>query len=77
MAEKKATFEDNLVELEKIVTELEQGDVPLEKALTQFQNGVKLSSKLQKTLENAEKTLTSVMNDSGEEIPFEQGSEND
>lgn len=37
------TFEDNLAQLEKIVAQLEQGDVPLEQALAQFKTGVQLS----------------------------------
>ena len=36
--------------LEAIVGKLEQGDVPLEEALAQFQKGVALSKKLQETL---------------------------
>ncbi|KLD58536.1 exodeoxyribonuclease VII small subunit [Lactiplantibacillus plantarum] len=52
------TFEQNLSQLETIVNQLEQGDVPLEQALDQFQKGVALSKQLQATLEGAEKTLT-------------------
>ncbi|WEV55922.1 exodeoxyribonuclease VII small subunit [Ligilactobacillus acidipiscis] len=69
---KEPTFEENLAELEKIVSKLEQGDVPLEEALDSFQKGVKLSKKLQGTLENAEKTLTKVIDENGEEQVFEQ-----
>ena len=47
MAEKKLTFEENLAQLEAIVNELETGDVPLEKAMTAFQKGVKLSQTLE------------------------------
>jgi exodeoxyribonuclease VII small subunit len=66
MAEEK-TFEENLQELQAVVSNLEQGDIPLEKALSEFQKGIKLSSELQETLKNAEKTLTKVMQDNGEE----------
>ncbi|KRN95273.1 exodeoxyribonuclease VII small subunit [Pediococcus stilesii] len=66
MAEEK-TFEENLQELQNVVSNLEQGDIPLEKALTEFQKGIKLSSELQETLKNAEKTLTKVMQDNGQE----------
>ncbi|KRL57333.1 exodeoxyribonuclease VII small subunit [Furfurilactobacillus rossiae] len=74
MAEEKKTqptFEENLTALQAIVTKLEQGDVPLETALTQFQQGVTLSKQLQDTLDNAEKTLTKMMNDNGQEVDFE------
>ena len=66
MAEEK-TFEENLQELQDVVNNLEQGDIPLEKALSEFQKGIQLSSQLQDTLKNAEKTLTKVMKDNGEE----------
>lgn len=68
-----ATFEESLAELEKIVTRLEQGDVPLEEALDVFQQGMVLSKQCKETLENAEKTLTKLMTDNNEEVPFEEG----
>ncbi|MFZ2353658.1 exodeoxyribonuclease VII small subunit [Paucilactobacillus nenjiangensis] len=70
MAEK-VSFEEQLEKLQTIVSQLEQGDVPLEKALTQFQDGVKLSKQLQDTLDNAEKTLTKLMDDNNQEINFD------
>ncbi|KRM86525.1 exodeoxyribonuclease VII small subunit [Liquorilactobacillus vini] len=76
MAEKQ-TFEDKLNELEKIVVELEKGQTPLEEALVQFQNGVKLSRQLQQQLENAEKTLTQVVDENGEQKDFERDHAND
>ncbi|MEN3245769.1 exodeoxyribonuclease VII small subunit [Fructilactobacillus sanfranciscensis] len=72
MAEKKVSFEENMTKLEQIVNELQSGDVPLEKALTEFQTGVKLSQEMQKTLENAENTLTKMVNPDGEEVPFKR-----
>ncbi|MFB9770576.1 exodeoxyribonuclease VII small subunit [Lactiplantibacillus modestisalitolerans] len=66
------TFEQNLNQLETIVNQLEQGDVPLEQALTQFQKGVALSKQLQATLEGAEKTLTKMMDETGNEVPLDQ-----
>lgn len=71
------TFEQNLSQLETIVNQLEQGDVPLEQALDQFQRGVALSKQLQATLEGAEKTLTKMMNENGDEVPFEQADANE
>ena len=65
--EKEKTFEENLQELQDVVNNLEQGDIPLEKALSEFQKGIQLSSQVQDTLKNAEKTLTKVMKDNGEE----------
>lgn len=71
MIENNLTFEQELQMLEAIVGKLEQGDVPLEEALAQFQKGVALSKKLQETLQNAEDTLTKVINEEGQEVVFE------
>lgn len=66
------TFEQNLEALNTIVTNLEQGDIPLEQALAEFQKGVTLSKTLQDTLTHAEKTLTKMMAENGTEVPFEE-----
>ena len=71
------TFEQNLSQLETIVNQLEQGDVPLEQALDQFQKGVALSKQLQATLEGAEKTLTKMMNENGDEVVLKELDESD
>lgn len=67
----KVSFEENMKNLEMIVSELEQGDIPLEKALSEFQKGIKLSSELQDTLKNAEKTLAKEITDDDKEVAFE------
>lgn len=66
------TFEESLEELEKIVTRLEQGDVPLEEALDAFQKGMNLSKQCKDTLSKAEKTLTKMMTEEDKEEPFEE-----
>lgn len=71
MSNKKKTFEENLQDLEAIVTKLENGDVPLEEAIAEFQKGMVLSKDLQKTLEDAEKTLVKVMQADGSEAEME------
>ena len=63
----KKTFED----LEAIVTKLETGDVALEDAIAEFQKGMALSKDLQKTLEDAEKTLVKVMQADGTETEMD------
>ncbi|WP_396163652.1 exodeoxyribonuclease VII small subunit [Carnobacterium sp.] len=64
-------FEEAMQQLEEIVTKLERGDVPLEEALDQFQKGVALSKVCKETLQNAEKTLTKIVDENGEETIFE------
>ncbi len=66
-----ASFEDNLGALEDIVKRLENGDVPLEEAIAEFQKGMKLSKALQQTLKEAEETLVKVMADDGSEQAFD------
>jgi exodeoxyribonuclease VII small subunit len=46
-------FETSLEELERIVRELERGDLPLEKSLELFEQGVKLSRACQERLNEA------------------------
>jgi exodeoxyribonuclease VII small subunit len=53
-AEPVAKFEVSLEELEKIVRELEAGDLPLERSLELFERGVGLSEQCRKQLEEAE-----------------------
>lgn len=67
----KKTFEENLQDLEAIVTKLETGDVALEDAIAEFQKGMALSKDLQKTLEDAEKTLVKVMQADGTETEMD------
>jgi exodeoxyribonuclease VII small subunit len=48
------TFEASLEELERIVRELEKGDLPLEQSLTLFESGMRLSAECKRQLEEAE-----------------------
>jgi len=49
-----AKFEESLQRLEAIVAELEKGEVPLDRALELFDEGMKLSGSCRKELEAAE-----------------------
>ena len=49
-----AKFEECLERLEKIVAELEKGDVSLDRALELFDEGMKLSGSCRKELDEAE-----------------------
>ncbi len=57
------TFEASLSELEKIVKQLEDGDLPLEESLLLFENGVKLSRECRERLTNAERRIEVLMKD--------------
>ena len=75
MAEKKATFEEQISQLQQIVSHLEQGNVPLEEALTQYKDGIELARALQKKLTSAEKTLGSLIDDEGNEKQYEKATD--
>ena len=53
----KMTFESSLKELERIVEQLEAGDLPLERSLELFEQGVQLSRDCQKRLDEAERKV--------------------
>jgi exodeoxyribonuclease VII small subunit len=61
--DKPKTFESSLEELEQIVRELEQGDLPLERSLALFEQGVKLSRECQERLNQAERRIEMLMRD--------------
>ncbi len=50
-------FEEGLAGLEKLVDELENGDLGLDEALKRFEKGVKLSAQLQAALEVAQRKV--------------------
>ncbi|CDE97183.1 exodeoxyribonuclease 7 small subunit [Clostridium sp. CAG:567] len=68
--EKKGSFEETIKELEKIATELENGDLSLEDSVSKFEEGMKLSKQCNDLLENAEKRITILLKD-GEETKEE------
>jgi exodeoxyribonuclease VII small subunit len=70
MEQNELSFEDAIKEIETIVQKLEQGDVPLEKAIEYFQEGIKLSQICKEKLTKVEKQMTSILNEQGEEAPY-------
>jgi exodeoxyribonuclease VII small subunit len=62
-------FEASLDELERIVKELEKGDLPLEKSLTLFEAGMRLSADCKRQLEEAETRVEILMKRGSEVVP--------
>ncbi len=56
-------FEAQLASLERIVRELERGDLPLEQSLELFEQGVKLSRECQERLNEAERRIEVLLKD--------------
>jgi exodeoxyribonuclease VII small subunit len=76
MAGKK--FEEAMERLEKIVQDLEEGELPLEESLKLFEEGIKLVKLCSGKLEEAEKKVTLLVRESGgkyTQVPFEPESE--
>ena len=61
--EQAKTFEASLEALERIVKELEQGDLPLEKSLELFEQGIGLSRQCQERLSQAERRIEVLLRD--------------
>ncbi|WP_105188114.1 MULTISPECIES: exodeoxyribonuclease VII small subunit [unclassified Pseudoalteromonas] len=64
MAQKKPenlTFEDAINELSQIVTEMEQGDMPLEHSLKQFERGISLANASAQKLDHAQQKVSMLM----------------
>ena len=61
--EQAKTFEASLEALERIVQELEQGDLPLEKSLELFEQGIGLSRQCQERLSQAERRIEVLLRD--------------
>jgi exodeoxyribonuclease VII small subunit len=62
-------FEACLEELEKVVRELESGELPLERALELFERGMGLSAACRKQLEDAETRVEILMKKGGKVQP--------
>lgn len=61
----KSSFECNMENLEKIVTELEKGDLNLDESISKFEEGIKISKECNKILEEAEKKITILLEKDG------------
>lgn len=66
-------FEKSLQQLEKIVSQMESGDLGLEESLAQFEKGIKLAKACQDTLANAEFKVEQLIEKNGlqQTVPLE------
>lgn len=72
--EDKPSFEDNLKALEKIATELEQGELSLDESVKKFEEGMKISKECYTYLDKTEKKITELVNNNGslEEVEYKR-----
>lgn len=66
-------FEKTLAELEKLVTNLEEGNLSLDESLSGFKHGIELTRQCQAVLDNAQQTVELLTNTQDEDSlkPFE------
>lgn len=76
-ADEALSFEAAMEKLEVIVSRLENGDVPLEQAIELFQEGMKLSHLCSSKLEQVERKIEMLVEESGTLVkkPFTVGSD--
>ena len=59
------TFEEAVVELEKLVQTLEDGDCSLDESMKMFEEGMALAKYCNEKLQNAEKRIVELVNENG------------
>jgi exodeoxyribonuclease VII small subunit len=64
-AKKTTNLEKSLADLEALVEELESGDLPLEKAMKKFEEGIKLTRGCQAALKDAEQKVEVLIKSAG------------
>lgn len=64
---RKFNLEKALADLEELVEELESGDLPLEKAMKKFEDGIKLTRGCQTALKDAEQKVEILLKSAGSE----------
>lgn len=71
--DKEQSFETSLSSLEQVVAQLESGELPLERALELFEEGVALARRCQSQLQDAERKVELLLRERGEikVVPFE------
>jgi exodeoxyribonuclease VII small subunit len=66
-ATKNLNLEKSLADLEALVEELESGDLPLDKAMKKFEEGIKLTRGCQAALKEAEQKVEILLKSAGGE----------
>lgn len=69
--EQELTFEENLEKLESIVKKLESGEVPLDNAIAEFTEAMKLAKLCDEKLKTAEEAITKLVNKDGTVTDFQ------
>lgn len=60
MPKTKMTFEENLIQLEEIISRLENGEANLDECIEIYEKGINLSKECMKMLDNAQQKVNMV-----------------
>ncbi len=75
MAKDEVKFEEKLEELEKMVSELESGNVDLDDAIDKYTKAMKLVKECDEKLKNAEEQVNKIVSENGELKDFVEEAE--
>ncbi len=65
-SKKRLNFEQNLEDLETLVSDMESGELSLEDSLAAFEKGIKLTRECQTALQKAEQKVQKLISENGE-----------
>ncbi|MBE6487284.1 MAG: exodeoxyribonuclease VII small subunit [Methanosphaera stadtmanae] len=65
------SFEESLEKLEEIVNKLENGDVPLDDAIDEFNQAMQLVKVCNQKLTQAEESIAKIVEENGELVDFD------
>ena len=68
MSEEKKSFEDRLQDVQEIISRIEEGKLPLEDSVKQFEEGMKTLSALEEELKDMNRRLTVLLDGREEEL---------
>ncbi|HUF71319.1 MAG TPA: exodeoxyribonuclease VII small subunit [Gammaproteobacteria bacterium] len=66
-----ARLEKTLEDLEQLVEKLEEGEMPLDQALKEFERGIRLTRQCQAVLKDAEQKIEILLTNAEQPVPFE------
>lgn len=71
MAKTEAKFEEKITELEKIINELENGEIDLDESINKYMVAMKLVKECDEKLKNIEEQVNKMVLENGEVKDFE------
>lgn len=73
----KKSFEQAIQQLEKIIQDLESGDLPLEKSMNKFEEGIQLTRFCSQKLDETEQKIQVLLKDHQGDIAYQPFKQND